>query len=312
MLVLMQKGENPNAEKKRKRNQLADNRGILSHVFESYLASGGEKGVMTGSTSAAYRYAFKRLERWQDMRVEDIDPAMVKALHKELGKANGNYAANASIGLLRTIFKHSIEEYGRPAVNPCAGLKYFKETARREAMAPETIPNFLKVLDQLKGDNSSDLYRMLLFTGMRKNEAMPLKWTDVDLVQKSLHIAETKNGEPLDIPLSDHLVEMLKRRKDRIHSQWIFPSNSRVGHITNTAQFDREIGALGVRVYPHLLRKTFTTIAASICPGAMVDCLTGHVPQDVTGRHYTFPSVGQLRPHTEAITAELLRLAGEG
>jgi integrase len=131
-------------------------------------------------------------------------------------------------------------------------------------------------------------------------------------VAKSLHIAETKSGEPLDIPLSNHVVEILKKRKERIQSQWIFPSNSRVGHVTNTAQFDREIGVLGVKVYPHLLRKTFTTIAASIVPGSMVDCLTGHIPQDVTGRHYTFPSVGQLRPHTEAVTAKILSLAGEG
>lgn len=312
MLVDMQKGNNPNSEKKKKRDQVADSSGILSAVFESYIASGGEKANMKASTAASYRYAFRRLVRWHGSCIENIDSMMVNRLHSEIGNKNGTYAANHTIGLLRTVMTYSIKNFGRPAVNPCAGIKYFKETARREAMPPETIPKFIKALDELNGDNSPDLYMMLLFTGMRKSEAMPLKWTDVDLVNKLLHIAETKSGEPLDIPLSNHLMEILKKRKERIKSSWVFPSNSRVGHVTNTAQFDREIGALGVKVYPHLLRKTFTTIAASICPGAMVDCLTGHVPQDVTGRHYTFPSVGQLRPHTEAITAEMLRLAGEG
>jgi integrase len=311
MLVSMQEGNNPNAEKNKRRDQRADSRGILSSLFETYISGGGANGKMKATTATAYRYSFKRLARWHNLRVEEITPDMVKQLHADIGK-KGEYVANHAIAVLRALMAYSIKEYNRPAANPCDGVRYFKESPRREAMPPETIPEFIKVLESLKGDTAADLYLMLLFTGMRKGEAMPLKWTDVDLVKKSLHIVETKNGNPLDIPISNHLAGILEKRKERIESKWIFPSNSRVGHITNTAQFDREIGTLGVKVYPHLLRKTFTTIAASICPGAIVDCLTGHIPQDVTGRHYTFPSVGQLRPHTEAITAEILRLTGEG
>jgi integrase len=310
ILVKMQKGENPNAQKKQKREQLADMRGILSAVFESYLAAGGRDGKIKATTRAAYRSAFKRLKTWHGLRVEEISAEMVKRLHAEIGKTKGEYAANHTIGLLRSLMAYSMENYNRPEVNPTTRVKWFKETPRREAMAPENIPAFLKALDELKGDNGADLFRVLLFTGMRKGEAMPLKWSDVDLVNHSLHVEDTKGGTSLDIPISEHLAAILRKRKERIDSKWIFPSNSRVGHVTNTAQYCREIGELGVKVYPHLLRKTFTTIAASIVPGAMVDCLTGHVPQDVTGRHYTFPSVGQLRPHTEAVTAAILEMAG--
>jgi len=91
--------------------------------------------------------------------------------------------------------------------------------------------------------------------------------------------------------------------------QWVFPTQSRAGHMTNTNPFCEQIAEHGVMVYPHLLRKTYTTIAATCIPGAMVDCLTGHVPNGVTGKHYTFPSIGQLRPHTEKVTAKILRYA---
>lgn len=310
LLVSMQDGNNPNAEKKHLRQQQADQRGILSAVFESYLMSGGREGNLKDTTKSSYRSGFKRLAKWQGLPVEEISADMVKRLHVEIGKTNGGYAANHTIGLLRSLMAYSMENYNRPAVNPADNVKWFKETPRREAMAPETIPAFLKALDELKGDNGADLFRVLLFTGMRKGEAMPLKWSDVDLVNKSLHVEDTKGGTSLDIPISGHLLTILEKRKERVGGTWIFPSNSRSGHITNTAQYCREIGELGVKVYPHLLRKTFTTIAASIVPSAMVDCLTGHVPQDVTGRHYTFPSVGQLRPHTEAVTAAILEMAG--
>lgn len=310
LLVSMQEGINPNIEKKHKREQQADQRGILSSVFESYIASGGKNKKMKATTEASYRYAFKRLAKWQGLRVDEISTDMVNRLHSEIGKNNGGYAANHTIGLLRSLMVYSIENYNRPAVNPTVGVKMFKETPRREAMAPETIPIFLKALEELRGDTGADLFTMLLFTGMRKSEAMSLKWEDVDLVNNSLNVAETKNGNPLDIPISNHLADILRQRKERIASKWIFPSNSRVGHVTNTDPFCRALAEHGIKVYPHLLRKTFTTIAASTIPGAMVDCLTGHIPQDVTGRHYTFPSVNQLRPHSETVTAEILKLVG--
>ncbi|ABK99744.1 tyrosine-type recombinase/integrase [Pelobacter propionicus] len=305
MLVSMTAGVNPNIERKRERAQQKDKSRLLSAVFDSYLASGGKDGDIKASTKAAYRSAFRRLEKWQELKIDEIESEMVEQLHVSIVKDCGGYAANHSIGLLRALMK-----FAKVEGNPAADVAWAKETPRREAMPPEAIPGFLKALDQLKGDNGSDLFRVLLFTGMRKSEAMGLRWIDIDLENKSLHIEETKTGPPLNIPISGHLAAILEKRKERISSPWVFPSNSRVGHLTNDQQFCRELAALGVRVYPHLLRKTFTTIAASLIPGAMVDCLTGHVPQDVTGRHYTFPSVGQLRPHTEAVTKEILSLAG--
>jgi len=139
---------------------------------------------------------------------------------------------------------------------------------------------------------------------------MELKWSDVDLEKKSLHVGETKNGEPLNIPISGHLAALLEARKKMTQgSVWVFPSQSRTGHMANTSNFDRQIMAQGIKVNPHMLRKTFTTTAALLCPGPFVDILTAHIPEGVTGKHYTIPSVGQLRPYTEKITAKLLRYA---
>jgi integrase len=311
MLVDMQKGNNPNIDKKRKRDNQADKRGILSALLDQYIASGGIKGEMKATTAAAYRYAFKRLAKWHGKRVEEITSDMAKDFHAELVKNNGGYAANHAIGLLRSLMVYSMDKYKRPAVNPTDGVKWFKETARRKSMDPETIPDFLKALDELKGDTGSDLFRMLLFTGMRKSEAMGLAWTDINLENKSLLVADTKTGTPLDIPISGHLAEMLTARKERLPSgcKWVFPSNSRVGHATNTDFYVKQIAEHGVAVYPHLLRKTFTTIASTVIPGAMVDCLTGHIPEGVTGKHYTFPHVSQLRPHTEKVTKKILQYA---
>jgi len=125
----------------------------------------------------------------------------------------------------------------------------------------------------------------------------------------------TRSADLLDISLESADLSTLKRPDvnpvSRINSPlWIFPSNSRKGHLTGTAFLSDQIVAQGVKVYPHYLRKTFTTAAALCCKGDIVDILTDHVAQGVTAKHYTAPSVEQLRPSIERITAELLRMTG--
>jgi hypothetical protein len=211
---LLRKGITPNLDKKRRTEANMDKRGTLSAEFESYLASSNMKDL----SKRGYRYLFKHLSAWSDKRVEDITPDMVKDRFKEITLNNGTYAANRAIGMLKYTMAHSIETLKRPAVNPVSGFKWNKEHARREAMPPETIPAFIAALDNIKGDSGGDLYKLLLFTGLRKSEALKLQWSDVDLDKGSLYIADTKNGEPLNIPISGFVVDLLKARKERIYS----------------------------------------------------------------------------------------------
>ena len=57
---------------------------------------------------------------------------------------------------------------------------------------------------------------------------------------------------------------------------------------------------------PHVLRKTFTTVAASIGVDIMIiDKLTNHLPRGMTARHYYKPSVDDLREPMQRIADRL-------
>lgn len=304
----LRKGINPNFEKKRRTAQNMDRDGILSAVFDSYLADKRLKPVSVQS----YRYNFKNLSAWSQKRVEDITAEMVQAKFREVSNSNGHYTANRVFALLKCLMAHSMKKLKRPSVNPCANIEFHKETPRRVNLAPETLPAFIAALDNIKGNAGTDLYRLLLFTGLRKSDAMELKWSNIDLEKKTLYVAETKNGEPLHIPLSGFVAGLLKGRKQKAQGAvWVFPSHSRTGHITNTSNFDRQLAEYGIKTYPHMLRKRFTTTAKILCPAFAVDILTAHIPAgSVTDKNYTIPSPEELRPFVERITAELLRMAG--
>ncbi|MFZ1624695.1 MAG: tyrosine-type recombinase/integrase, partial [Gammaproteobacteria bacterium] len=49
-----------------------------------------------------------------------------------------------------------------------------------------------------------------LLTGLRRNEVLNAKWSDVDLKQRTFFIGQTKNGEALLTPLSRAAVARLK------------------------------------------------------------------------------------------------------
>jgi integrase len=306
-LATLRTGVNPNLDKKRRTAENSDKSGILSAVYESYLAASTLKPV----TKRGYGYNFKYLKAWENKRVEDITPGMVKERFDEIATI-GEFTANRVIGLLKCLMAHSMKTLKRPAANPVNGIEWKPEPPRRINVAPEMMPAFIAALDNVKGDSGSELYKLLLFTGLRKSNAMELKWSKVDLDKRTLYVAETKNGEPLYIPLSGFVVDLLKARKEKTQgSAWVFPSHSRTGHIMNTSNFDQQIVAQGVKVSPHILRKRFTTTAKLLCPGFVVDILTSHIPTgSVTDKNYTIPSPEELRPFTEQITSELLRMAG--
>jgi integrase len=78
----------------------------------------------------------------------------------------------------------------------------------------------------------SDYLRFLAYTGAREQEALRVRWADVDFEQKLVcigHDADTKNREARHVDfnpaLETHLQEMKKRRAP--DSQWLFPSPQR-------------------------------------------------------------------------------------
>lgn len=82
------------------------------------------------------------------------------------------------------------------------------------------------------GQQLSDYLRFLAFTGAREQEALRVRWTDVDFERGLLTIGadgDTKNREArrvdLNFALETHLREMKTRRAP--DSQWLFPSPQR-------------------------------------------------------------------------------------
>lgn len=94
------------------------------------------------------------------------------------------------------------------------------------------------------GQQFSDYLKFLALTGAREQEALKVRWQDVNFEQRVLTIgwnADTKNREARHVDinpdLNAHLREMHSRRQP--DSEWIFPSPQR-GHADKHAKTFRE------------------------------------------------------------------------
>lgn len=67
---------------------------------------------------------------------------------------------------------------------------------------------------------------MALCTGMRKSEMLNLKWQDIDLKAKLIHIEETKNGERRSIPISEILMKELEQEPPKNQTEKVITVHS--------------------------------------------------------------------------------------
>ena len=86
-----------------------------------------------------------------------------------------------------------------------------------------------RLLDACKQSRSPHVYTLVMLalsTGARHGEITGIKWSDVDFERRVITLHHTKNGERRVLPISDHILPLLKARLENRshHSDYVFPS----------------------------------------------------------------------------------------
>lgn len=130
---------------------------------------------------------------------------------KELDHLRSGSTVNRYKAALSTIFEYSKEEYGLTE-NPCRQIKSKPENKGRTRFLSDDERNrLLSVTKKSDWDRLYLLVLMALTTGARQGELLNLQWKDIDFNMKTAHLLMTKNGEQRILPLTDGVIEELKR-----------------------------------------------------------------------------------------------------
>jgi integrase len=246
------------------------------------------------------------LAKWLNLPLAAITADMVAKRHHQI---TGEATANGVFRVFRAIWNFASDE-----PNPTRRLKWHKVARRTRHLTVDQLPKFFKAVRVLPSPIAADYLTLLLFTGLRREEAASLTWKDVDFDARVIRISgdKTKNGQALNLPMTDFVVELLKGRPGR--ERYVFPSNSAAGYIAEPKFPLTQVRlATGIKVSPHDLRRTFATVAADCgVRHNVLKLLLNHAPsRDVTDG-YTIVSPGILATEAQRVCDRLKALCGGG
>ena len=319
MLGKMSDGIDPNAEKAEQRATSVTLAELAQNYKENRRTS---KGLpLKDSTKADIdKHLSRTFSDWRKKPVAEIGREMVKRRYLEACKRS-TAQANQAMRVLSALFNYGREQYRKPDGSPLLAdnpVKVLRASSilraipkRKNHIPPERIGEWWTVVQARRADpaltpvskTTMDLIALLALTGLRIGEGAALKWSDVDLDDASIRLADPKNREAVTLPLSDLAVGILEARKSR--HEYVFPARSGKGHVTEVrGQLAALKNETGIEVTAHDLRRTFRAVAGQLgielwrCKALM----NHKQNQDVTLAHYTdLSDVRNLKPEADRI-----------
>jgi integrase len=151
-----------------------------------------------------------------EMRLDEVSTADVQRLHNSL-KATP-CAANYVRCVLSVMYSKAEQWEITTCRNPVTVVRKFKERAVERFLSPDERQALERVLADAEhipsgrpghiGREAIWAVRLLILTGMRRDEVRDLRWEMIDWRQGTLHLPESKTGKR-DIVVSDEVMELL-------------------------------------------------------------------------------------------------------
>jgi integrase len=280
----------------------------------------GPRARIKALTDRDYAKAInKRFADWRDRPIAKITRDMVEERHRTLSESSPA-EANRSMRYLRALFVFASDyrdSNGQPVIpdNPVRRLSakrlWNRVERRTRYIEPEQLSRWWSAVNSLKNKPQypsrevlRDYFIVLLLTGLRRNEALCLRWENVNLERGTLCAVETKNRSDHVVPMGSQLWELMRRRRKATDSEWVFANPLTGKRVTDPhRQIVNIVAKSGVPFSPHDLRRTFASIVSRL--GDRLSYYTtkrllNHRTSDVTQGYVQF-DLEQLRSAMQAV-----------
>lgn len=259
--------ENARYEKKTGKKALP----TLKAALDIYISDRDDK--LSDATISDYRKRWAYLKEHWDMNVVQCNSDWWLERYREL-KEIGRPTADGVLRTAHAVFQ-SLMDDELIAVNPvrrvAAKREIFAHGEPRQTMVKAAdLPKMWNWLELRAHTAVRDLVRVMLFTGLRDSVVGSLKWEQLDIKDRLLHVPAEARGNKAKklvwIPVSDWLFEnvLLPRYEARNKDNpWIIPSTKKPGAPLGDIRGSMTtlLAETGVYVHPHALRRTFGTLA---------------------------------------------------
>ncbi|WP_300247486.1 tyrosine-type recombinase/integrase [Methylovulum sp.] len=280
----------------------------LSELMTKYIEQKGLK--LNSGTAADYQ---KKLNEgfpdWLDKPVNTITREMVAARHKNL--PGNSITKDNKMRILRLLMRYAlalkiIEESPTDILKKSELALWSKPTRKSRIIPVDRLKDWYEAVLQLTNPKAKTYLLLLLYTGLRANEALHLEWKNVDFKNDNLTVMDTKNHSNfttyIPIQLKPYLRNLFEVTGGNLY---VFPGDNADGVMAIPRwPLDQVTLKTGVEFSSHDLRRTFATIAeASLLPETIIKRLLNHTTDNcVTG--------GYIRTEANTMKQAIDRIAG--
>ncbi|CAM1633628.1 tyrosine-type recombinase/integrase [Bartonella apis] len=238
----------------------------------------------------------------------------------------GGYSTGGIASASRTMtILGGVLEFGRlrgiVSENVTRGIRKQKPKARDRFLSDEEIIRLGGIIRASDHEGLVGLIavQFLLLTGLRRNEALSLKWDWLDIKGGCIHFPDTKTGKQVR-PIGKVAFEVISKTVERSLSlkneqkSYVFPASKGDGHFIGLPKvLHRLCKAAAIEdVSLHTLRHTFASVAAGMGYSELtIAGLLGHSAQGITAR-YAHVADKALIGAADAVSGHIAKLLNEG
>lgn len=301
ILIQMAQGENPQ-EKRRVERSVS----TMDNFFPLYMDQHSKlhKKSYWFDQQQYDRHIKPKLGNY---RLSDITESVLRTFHQRMGAASGHTSANRVLDVISSIMSKAIDWGYVDMANPVRKVKKFRTQSRDRFLQPDEFPRFLEALHAEENETAKHYILMSLYTGARKANTLAMRWDEIDFTSRVWRIPETKNGDPLTIPLSSPAIELLERIRVTSRSEWVFASSGKSGHLADPKKAWQRIlqRAEIENLRLHDLRRTLGSYQAATGANQYIIGKTlGHKSQAATAI-YARLNIDPVRDSVERATAAM-------
>ncbi|VGL05830.1 Site-specific recombinase XerD [Klebsiella pneumoniae] len=250
--------QNPNERRREEKNKSI----TLADALAEYIKSREQRIKQT--TIDQYQGILNNFSGdWLKTPLVAIDRERVESRHKAItdggvwfgdkprrsGVATGSKAqADLWARVLRAVYRYAHDHYrdsegnrllpDPPTMVLSTKRKWHGTTRKTSRIRNNELSRWLEAVDIVRQQSASarddfavavcDALDVALFTGLRRAEVFGLEWSRVNMLGRYFWIDETKNGDPLELPITDTLYAIFDRRKAVRANDvaYVFPSTN--------------------------------------------------------------------------------------
>lgn len=203
--------------------------------------------------------------------MDKVGPATVAAYRDQrISSGSSPSTVGRSLSLVSHLYTVAQKEWELEVENPVSRIRKPRPSPARDRRLLEGEAE--RLLPAVPED-VRPVVLLLLFTAMRRGEALALQWSDVDVARRVVVLRDTKNGDSRRVPLSLQAVDLLNTLP-RTH-KLVFPCRTPDRVSKGFASACAAVGIAGLRLHD-LRREAASRLFEKGLTVPEVAAITGH------------------------------------